>query len=91
MFVIRALDRRESQRERRSTWRSRMIIGWSGMRGSVSLAAALALEPDFPKRDLILLLTFAVIFSTLVLQGLTLPALIRGWTCKTTAPTRARS
>jgi CPA1 family monovalent cation:H+ antiporter len=42
----------------------------------VSLAAALALEPDFPMRDLILLITFAVIFATLVLQGLTLPALI---------------
>jgi CPA1 family monovalent cation:H+ antiporter len=77
VFVVRALDRRESQRMRRSTWQSRMIISWCGMRGSVSLAAALALEPDFPQRNLILLLTFAVIFSTLVLQGLTLPALIR--------------
>ena len=44
VFVIRALDRRESQRERRSTWQSRVLIGWCGMRGSVSLAAALALE-----------------------------------------------
>jgi monovalent cation/hydrogen antiporter len=77
VFIIRALDRRESQRERRSTWQSRMIIGWSGMRGSVSLAAALALGADFPQRNLILLITFAVIFTTLVLQGLTLPALIR--------------
>ena len=77
VFLIRALDRRASQVERRSTWQTRMVVGWSGMRGSVSLAAALALEPDFPQRDLILLLTFAVIFSTLVLQGLTLPALIR--------------
>ena len=77
VFVVRALDRRAVQRTRRSTWQSRMIIAWSGMRGSVSLAAALALEPDFPFRNLILLLTFAVIFSTLVLQGLTMPALIR--------------
>jgi monovalent cation/hydrogen antiporter len=77
VFVVRALDRRESQRERRSTWQSRMIISWCGMRGSVSLAAALALDPTFPQRNLILLLTFAVIFATLVLQGLTLPALIR--------------
>jgi CPA1 family monovalent cation:H+ antiporter len=76
VFVVRALDRRESQRLRRSTWQSRMIISWCGMRGSVSLAAALALEPDFPQRNLILLMTFAVIFATLVLQGLTLPALI---------------
>ena len=77
VFLIRAVDRREVQRTRRSTWQSRMVVGWSGMRGSVSLAAALALEPGFPFRDLILLLTFAVIFATLVLQGLTLPALIR--------------
>jgi len=77
VFLVRGLDRRAVQRTRRSSWRSRTIVGWSGMRGSVSLAAALALEPDFPQRDLILLLTFAVIFSTLVLQGLTLPAVIR--------------
>jgi CPA1 family monovalent cation:H+ antiporter len=61
----------------------RAIIAWSGMRGAVSLAAALALplETDagtpFPDRDLIIFLTFAVIFATLVVQGLTLPALIR--------------
>jgi Na+/H+ antiporter len=77
VFVIRALDRRAIQRTRRSTWQTRAIVGWSGMRGSVSLAAALALSADFPYRDLILLLTFAVIFATLVLQGLTLPVLIR--------------
>jgi Na+/H+ antiporter len=77
VYVVRALDRREVQRARRSNWRSRTIIAWSGMRGSVSLAAALALEADFPFRNLILLLTFAVILSTLVLQGLTMPALIR--------------
>jgi Na+/H+ antiporter len=77
VFVIRAIDRRPELISRRSTWQSRMNNGWSGMRGSVSLAAALALHSNFPYRDLILLLTFAVIFSTLVLQGLTLPALIR--------------
>ena len=76
-FLIRALDRRLRQRERRQGWRFRMIAAWSGMRGSVSLAAALALPLDFPQRDLILFLTFAVIFTTLVLQGLTLPTLIR--------------
>jgi CPA1 family monovalent cation:H+ antiporter len=47
------------------------------MRGSVSLAAALALPTDFPQRDVVLFLTFSVIFATLVLQGLTLPMLIR--------------
>jgi len=82
-YLIRALDRRPAQRLRRVGWRPRMVIAWSGMRGAVSLAAALALplETDagtpFPHRDLIIFLTFTVIFVTLVLQGLTLPALIR--------------
>jgi CPA1 family monovalent cation:H+ antiporter len=77
VWVIRALDRRPAQRERRADWRIRTLVGWAGMRGSVSLAAALALPQSFPQRDIVLFLTFAVIFSTLVLQGLTLPALIR--------------
>jgi Na+/H+ antiporter len=76
-YLVRALDRRSAQRGRRVGWRGRMIVAWSGMRGAVSLAAALALPPDFPQRNLILFLTFAVIFSTLVLQGLTLPTVIR--------------
>ena len=53
------------------------IISWAGMRGVISLAAALALPPDLPGRDLILYLTFAVILATLVLQGLSLGPLIR--------------
>jgi CPA1 family monovalent cation:H+ antiporter len=76
-YVIRALDRRPTQRLRRSDWRARMVIGWSGMRGAVSLAAALALPQDTPQRDLLVFITFAVILATLVLQGLTLPAVIR--------------
>ena len=81
-YVVRALDRRPAQRLRRVGWRPRLVIAWAGMRGAVSLAAALALplETDagapFPQRDLIIFLTFAVIFATLVVQGLTLPALI---------------
>jgi CPA1 family monovalent cation:H+ antiporter len=61
-----------------------MIVAWTGMRGVVSLAAALALPFDiekgdpFPGRDLILFLTFVVILATLVVQGLSLPFLIRG-------------
>jgi Na+/H+ antiporter len=54
-----------------------LIIGWAGMRGVVSLAAALALPIEFPARDLLQFLTFAVILATLVGQGLTLPWLIR--------------
>jgi Na+/H+ antiporter len=52
------------------------VIMWAGMRGSVSLAAALALPLDFPARDQIVFLTFAVILVTLVAQGLTLGPLI---------------
>ncbi len=58
-------------------WRHTTIIAWTGMRGVVSLAAALALKETFPGRDLILFLTFMVILATLVVQGLSLPALIR--------------
>jgi monovalent cation/hydrogen antiporter len=76
-YLIRLIDRRPSQLMRRIGARERLVIGWSGMRGAVSLAAALALPLDFPLRNLILFLTFAVILATLVLQGLTLPTLIR--------------
>ena len=83
VYLIRAVDRRAVQRERRSTWQQRAVIGWAGMRGSVSLAAALALPlrtdsgAPFPERDLIIFLAFAVIMATLVGQGLTLGPLIR--------------
>jgi CPA1 family monovalent cation:H+ antiporter len=76
-YLVRLLDRRPGQLLRRVGARERLVLGWSGMRGAVSLAAALALPQDFPMRDLLLFLTFAVILATLVAQGLTLPALIR--------------
>jgi CPA1 family monovalent cation:H+ antiporter len=76
-FLIRAIDRRPSQIARRGTWKGRMVVGWAGLRGAVSLAAALALPADFPARDQLLFITFVVILVTLVLQGLTLPAVIR--------------
>jgi monovalent cation/hydrogen antiporter len=81
-YLIRALDRRPVQRERRASARERLVVGWAGMRGSVSLAAALALplQTDagaaFPARDLIILLAYIVILVTLVGQGLTLAPLI---------------
>jgi CPA1 family monovalent cation:H+ antiporter len=59
------------------------IVAWTGMRGVLALAAAISLPTvvqngdPFPQRDLIIYLTFCVIFATLVLQGLTLPAMIR--------------
>ena len=60
-------------------WRQVVIVGWAGMRGIVSLAAALALSgyPTFPRPHLIQFIAFSVIFTTLVFQGLTLPVLIR--------------
>jgi monovalent cation/hydrogen antiporter len=64
-------------------WKGAVVLSWSGMRGAVSLAAALALplttdaDAAFPNRDLIVFLTFGVILGTLVIQGLTLPGLIR--------------
>jgi CPA1 family monovalent cation:H+ antiporter len=70
-------------RKNRAPWQQTALIAWTGMRGADSLAGALAIpfvlyngEP-FPGRDLILLLTFCVIFATLVLQGLTLTPLVR--------------
>jgi Na+/H+ antiporter len=82
-YVVRALDRRPQQQARRVGWQARQIAAWAGMRGGVSLAAALALplqtdagEP-FPQRDLIIFLAFSVILFTLVVQGLTLPWLMR--------------
>ena len=64
-------------------WKNVLIVAWTGTRGVVSLATALALPlslgPDesFPKRNSILLLTFIVILITLVIQGLSLPLLVR--------------
>lgn len=64
-------------------WQERLVMVWSGMRGAVSLAAALAVPlttntgEAFPGRELILFLTFSAILATLVLQGLTLGPLIR--------------
>src|SRR5262245_34566191 len=81
--LIRTLDRRASQRARRASWRIRVVGGWAGMRGAVSLAIALALPlhtnagAPLPGRDLIQFITFALILVTVVGEGLTLPWLIR--------------
>lgn len=82
-YIPRLLSRSLRERDPYPSWQFLLILGWCGMRGVVSLAAALALPltiangTPFPNRDLILFLTFCVILVTLVLQGLTLPALIR--------------
>ncbi|MDE1191107.1 MAG: Na+/H+ antiporter [Arachidicoccus sp.] len=82
-FVPRFLSENIRKREKSPGWKLPIIIGWSGMRGVVSLASALSipivLETGiaFPHRNLILFITFVVILVTLVFQGLTLPVIIK--------------
>ncbi|HEX2073066.1 MAG TPA: Na+/H+ antiporter [Geodermatophilus sp.] len=82
-YLIRAVDRRPAQRLRRVGFRQRQPLAWAGFRGAVSLAAALAIPRvdaegvPLTGRDLVLLVTFGVIAVTLVVQGLTLPAVVR--------------
>jgi len=82
-YVPRALSTRIRAADPYPPWQYPALISWTGMRGAVSLAAALAIPlhtdagVDFPGRDLIIYLTFAVILATLVGQGLTMPMVIR--------------
>jgi CPA1 family monovalent cation:H+ antiporter len=83
LYLPKLLVRRTEGAKPVAAWRAATVTGWMGMRGAVSLAAALAI-PDvtdagaaFPARDLIIFLAFCVILGTLVLQGLSLPAVIR--------------
>src|ERR1051325_2236204 len=82
-YLPRLLLKKLRRRDPYPSWRHVTLVAWTGMRGVVSLAAALALPLTiqdgwpFPGRDLILFLTFIVILATLVVQGLSLPLLIR--------------
>jgi monovalent cation/hydrogen antiporter len=82
-YLPRLLSARIRASEPAPAPRNVVIVGWAGMRGVVSLAAALGLPlfvqggAPFPERDLVIFLTFSVILATLVGQGLTLPLLIR--------------
>jgi CPA1 family monovalent cation:H+ antiporter len=76
-WIPRALWPALSERDPMPPWSHSTILSWAGMRGVVSLAAALALPADFPGRDIILFLAFCAILATLVLQGTTLGPLIR--------------
>jgi monovalent cation/hydrogen antiporter len=82
-YLPRLLSRKLRMRDPIPSWQNIVIVSWAGMRGVVSLAAAFALPlaltdgSSFPGRDYILFFAFSVIFTTLILQGLTLPLLIR--------------
>lgn len=82
-YLPRLLSRRLRERDPYPGWRNVTVVAWIGMRGVVSLAAAFSLPftlsggNPFPQRELILFLTFGVIVATLVLQGLSLPWLLR--------------
>ena len=77
------LPKKIRERDPFPAWQNVSVVAWTGMRGVVSLASALALPvtiengAPFPQRDLVVFLTFSVILATLVLQGLSLPFLIR--------------
>lgn len=86
IYPVAHVPRWLSKKERKSPnpgWKNPLIIGWAGMRGVVSLATALSIpvmmnsETAFPMRNLIIFITFVVIFVTLVFQGLTLPLIIK--------------
>jgi len=74
---------RREKRPIQNPGRASIVLGWAGMRGAVSLAAALALPltidagGPFPNRELIIFLTFGVILASLVVQGLSFPALLK--------------
>jgi monovalent cation/hydrogen antiporter len=82
-YVPRFLFRTIRERDPYPPWQYPTLISWAGLRGAVSLAAALALPlttdsgSPFPQRDFVIYLAFCVILATLVLQGLSLPILIR--------------
>ena len=74
-WLARAFGRGENDPS--PPWQSVAVLSWSGMRGVVSLAAAASVPAAVPGRDLVLLLAFAVTVGTLLIQGLSLPWLIR--------------
>ncbi|MHB9859161.1 Na+/H+ antiporter [Streptomyces sp. YIM S03343] len=82
-FVPRMLSARIRERESNPTWRAPIVTSWAAMRGVVSLAIAFSIPRTvhgggaFPQRNLLLFLTFTTVIGTLVVQGLSLPAVIR--------------
>ena len=95
MYVPPALGGRLRARGPYPEWQQPALFSWVGIRGGISLAAALAIPisladgSPFPRRNEILILTFAVILATLVLQGLSLPSLLRWLNLGDAGPERA--
>ena len=77
-YLPRLLSPALRRRDPNPPWQWVVVLGWAGMRGAVSLAAALALPHDLAERPLLIFVTYCVIATTLVGQGLTLPYVIRG-------------
>lgn len=83
LYFTRFISRFITTADPNPSWKASLLFGWAGMRGVVSLAAALSIPVAlksgavFPQRNLILFITFNVILVTLILQGLTLPLLIK--------------
>jgi Na+/H+ antiporter len=76
-YVPRLLSPALRRRDPNPPWQWVVVLGWAGMRGAVSLAAALALPHELPERPLLIFVTYCVIATTLIGQGLTLPFVIR--------------
>ena len=87
VYLIAYLPRMFSKKIRRDepfpSWKPVFVVAWTGMRGAISLAAALSLPlllasgAEFPKRELLIFITFSVILATVIVQGLSLPLIIR--------------
>ncbi len=88
-FTTLELDERIGGRDD-IPWRERVVVGWAGMRGAVSLAVALAIPLGVEGRDEIIFLTVVVIVVTLTVQGLSLPLLIRAMRFPEEAPDQRR-
>jgi CPA1 family monovalent cation:H+ antiporter len=77
IYLPRRLVPGLAQRDPAPPWQSTAILSWAGMRGVISLAAAAALPDTVPERSLLIFLTFATVLGTLLVQGLTLPLVIK--------------
>jgi len=81
IFPVATIDERVRRRRNQTGepvgWREMTVSSWAGMRGVVTLIAAMALPPNFPERERLVFIAFVVVAATLLLQGLTLPVLVR--------------